>query len=39
MSSSTPRTVLVTGGTGALGMTVTERLLADGHRVAAQPDG
>ncbi len=29
------RTVLVTGGTGALGTAVTSRLLADGHRVAA----
>ncbi len=35
MSSTTARTVLVTGGTGALGTAVTERLLADGHRVAA----
>ncbi|MDQ3982488.1 MAG: SDR family oxidoreductase [Actinomycetota bacterium] len=31
----TPRTVLVTGGTGALGAAVTTRLLDDGHRVAA----
>ncbi len=30
----TPRTVLVTGGTGALGNTVTRRLLEDGNRVA-----
>ncbi len=30
----TPRTVLVTGGTGALGSTVTHRLLEDGNRVA-----
>jgi NAD(P)-dependent dehydrogenase (short-subunit alcohol dehydrogenase family) len=29
------RTVLVTGGTGALGTSVTKRLLDDGHRVAA----
>jgi NAD(P)-dependent dehydrogenase (short-subunit alcohol dehydrogenase family) len=29
------RTVLVTGGTGALGTSVTKRLLEDGHRVAA----
>lgn len=29
------RTVLVTGGTGALGHAVTKRLLDDGHRVAA----
>ncbi len=29
-----PRTVLVTGGTGALGRTVTHRLLEDGNRVA-----
>lgn len=29
------RTVLVTGGTGALGNAVTERLLEDGHKVAA----
>lgn len=29
------RTVLVTGGTGALGAAVTTRLLDDGHRVAA----
>lgn len=28
------RTILVTGGTGALGAAVTERLLADEHRVA-----
>lgn len=31
----TPRTVLVTGGTGVLGRTVTHRLLEDGNRVAA----
>jgi NAD(P)-dependent dehydrogenase (short-subunit alcohol dehydrogenase family) len=35
MSSATARTVLITGGTGALGTAVTERLLADGHQVAA----
>jgi len=35
MSSNSSRTVLVTGGTGALGTAVTERLLADGHRVVA----
>jgi NAD(P)-dependent dehydrogenase (short-subunit alcohol dehydrogenase family) len=29
------RTVLVTGGTGALGTAVTRRFLEDGHRVAA----
>lgn len=29
-----PMTVLVTGGTGALGTAVTQRLLEDGHRVA-----
>jgi NAD(P)-dependent dehydrogenase (short-subunit alcohol dehydrogenase family) len=28
------RTVLITGGTGALGSAVTKRFLADGHRVA-----
>lgn len=28
-------TVLVTGGTGAIGVAVTKRLLSDGHRVAA----
>ena len=28
------KTILVTGGTGALGTVVTERLLQDGHRVA-----
>jgi NAD(P)-dependent dehydrogenase (short-subunit alcohol dehydrogenase family) len=28
------RTILVTGGTGALGTAVTRRLLEDGHRVA-----
>lgn len=28
-------TVLVTGGTGAIGTAVTKRLLSDGHRVAA----
>lgn len=31
----TSRTVLVTGGTGTLGRTVTRRLLEDGNRVAA----
>ena len=30
----TARTILVTGGTGALGTTVTRRLLEEGHRVA-----
>ena len=30
-----PRTVLITGGTGALGTAVTKRFLEDGHRVAA----
>lgn len=30
----TPRTVLVTGGTGALGRTLAHRLLEDGNRVA-----
>lgn len=34
MNPST-RTVLVTGGTGALGTAVTGRLIDDGHRVAA----
>ncbi|MDQ3957550.1 MAG: SDR family NAD(P)-dependent oxidoreductase [Actinomycetota bacterium] len=34
MSSRIARTVLVTGGTGALGGAVTRRLLDDGHRVA-----
>jgi NAD(P)-dependent dehydrogenase (short-subunit alcohol dehydrogenase family) len=29
------RTVLITGGTGALGTAVTKRFLEDGHRVAA----
>lgn len=29
-----PRTVLITGGTGALGSAVTRRFLEDGHRVA-----
>lgn len=33
--SDTGRTILVTGGTGALGTAVTKRLLDDGHRVAA----
>ena len=35
MSSDPCRTILVTGGTGALGTAVTRRLLADGHIVAA----
>ena len=35
MISNSSRTVLVTGGTGALGTAVTERLLDDGHRVVA----
>ncbi|MDQ4025984.1 MAG: SDR family oxidoreductase [Actinomycetota bacterium] len=35
MTSSITRTVLVTGGTGALGTDVTRRFLVDGHRVAA----
>ena len=35
MTSRTSRTILVTGGTGALGGAVVSRLLADGHRVAA----
>lgn len=35
MSASKARTVLVTGGTGALGTTVTTALLDAGHRVAA----
>ena len=35
MSNRTGHTVLVTGGTGALGTAVTRRLLNDGHRVAA----
>lgn len=35
MTSNPDRTVLVTGGTGALGTAVTKRLLGDGHRVAA----
>ena len=30
-----PKTILVTGGTGALGTAVTQRLLNDGHSVAA----
>jgi len=33
-SSSTPRRILLTGGTGALGHVVTKRLLEEGHRVA-----
>lgn len=33
--TSDSRTILVTGGTGALGGAVTQRLLDDGHRVAA----
>jgi NAD(P)-dependent dehydrogenase (short-subunit alcohol dehydrogenase family) len=35
MSSKTGRSVLVTGGTGALGAAVSKRLLDDGHGVAA----
>ncbi len=35
MSQGNTRTVLVTGGTGALGTAVTKRLLDDGHHVAA----
>ncbi len=35
MNDTTRRTVLVTGGTGALGTAVTRRLLGDGYRVAA----
>lgn len=35
MSSNSSRTVLVTGGTGALGHAVTKRLLDDGHRVVS----
>jgi NAD(P)-dependent dehydrogenase (short-subunit alcohol dehydrogenase family) len=35
MKSDPARTVLVTGGTGALGTAVTRRLLDSGHRVAA----
>jgi NAD(P)-dependent dehydrogenase (short-subunit alcohol dehydrogenase family) len=35
VTSNLDRTVLVTGGTGALGPAVTKRLLDDGHRVAA----
>jgi NAD(P)-dependent dehydrogenase (short-subunit alcohol dehydrogenase family) len=35
MTKSPGRTVLVTGGTGALGTAVTKRLLDDGHRVVA----
>lgn len=34
MSSQTRRRILVTGGTGALGTTVTRRFLEDGHEVA-----
>jgi NAD(P)-dependent dehydrogenase (short-subunit alcohol dehydrogenase family) len=33
-SSLTPRRILLTGGTGALGHVVTNRLLQSGHRVA-----
>jgi NAD(P)-dependent dehydrogenase (short-subunit alcohol dehydrogenase family) len=33
-NQDTKRTVLVTGGTGALGTAVTRRFLEDGHRVA-----
>ena len=35
MTSISDRTVLVTGGTGALGTAVTQRLLREGYRVAA----
>ena len=35
MTSDEQRTILVTGGTGALGTAVTKRLLDDGHQVAA----
>jgi NAD(P)-dependent dehydrogenase (short-subunit alcohol dehydrogenase family) len=35
VNSNTGRTILVTGGTGALGTAVTRRLLDDAHRVAA----
>jgi NAD(P)-dependent dehydrogenase (short-subunit alcohol dehydrogenase family) len=35
VSSNAGRTILVTGGTGALGTAVTKRFLDDGHRVAA----
>jgi NAD(P)-dependent dehydrogenase (short-subunit alcohol dehydrogenase family) len=35
VTSNPGRTVLVTGGTGALGTAVTRRFLDDGHRVAA----
>lgn len=35
MTITPARTVLVTGGTGALGAAVTKRLLGDGHNVAA----
>lgn len=34
MNDAAPRTILVTGGTGALGTAVTGRLLDDGKRVA-----
>jgi NAD(P)-dependent dehydrogenase (short-subunit alcohol dehydrogenase family) len=34
VTSNITRTVLVTGGTGALGTAVTRRLLDDGHKVA-----
>ena len=37
--SSTPRTVLVTGGNRGIGLAVAERLLADGHRVAVTHRG
>lgn len=33
-TTTVPRTVLITGGGGALGTEVTRRFLADGHRVA-----
>jgi NAD(P)-dependent dehydrogenase (short-subunit alcohol dehydrogenase family) len=35
VTNDSSRTVLVTGGTGALGNAVTKRLLDDGHRVVA----
>lgn len=35
MKNNSPRTVLVTGGTGALGSAVTKQFFNDGHRVGA----